>query len=311
MVPLMTHISLEELLEIDRGAAIDYEITFAALLATAVLTVPNVSPPLYPVAIGSAFLLLLVTLVRRMAFLNPYSKDLLRRTTPVLVISTGFAVLYLALVLGSFSKPMIPIFDPRASTLALLYTVALCLASVLLYEALFRDFFLLIAAFAYNNHLDHRGTLLGRIALRLSQKALDTTLLPRDEWPEEVQHIPDTERTSPTEVSFKERILNAIGTFLGVLGIVFIFALAFVGVYILLREVTSPSVVSIIIDGTLLAIAVNYLIVSLRFLYGRYGQTPYVEIAPPKRYAYYSFILYALYFVQVAFELGITIGDIV
>ncbi len=70
MTSPMTHISLEEILDIEREAAIDYEITFAALLATALLSVPSVSPPLHPVAVGSAFLLLLVTLIRRMAFLN-------------------------------------------------------------------------------------------------------------------------------------------------------------------------------------------------------------------------------------------------
>jgi hypothetical protein len=35
----MAHISLEELLDIEEDAAIDYEITFAALLATTLLTI--------------------------------------------------------------------------------------------------------------------------------------------------------------------------------------------------------------------------------------------------------------------------------
>jgi len=157
MSSLMTHITLEELLNIEKDAAIDYEITFAALLATALLTIPNVSPILHPIVVGSAFLLLVVTLIRRMAFLNPYSKDLLGRTTPPLVISTAFGLLYIGLVFGTFTQSYIPIIEPRSSTLGLLYTVVFVLGSVLLYEAVFRDFFLLIAAFAYNNHLDHRG----------------------------------------------------------------------------------------------------------------------------------------------------------
>lgn len=301
----MAHIPLEELLEVDRETAIDYEITVAAFLATALLFAPNVSPLLYPIAVASAFILLFVTLVRRMAYLNPYSKDLLRRTTPALVLSTAFGILYIGLVFGSASQPFFPIYEPRASTLALAYLVILCLLSVLLYEATFRDFFLLIAVFAYNKHLDHQGTILGTFALGLSQKALHTTLLPQEKWPEEVYSIPTTERTSPSEAPLQERILKALGTFLGALGILLIFAIAFLGVYLLLTSVTSPSIVSIIVDGTLLALAVNYLIVSIRFLYGRYGQTPYVEIAPPKHYTYYSLILYGLYFLQVAYEAGL------
>lgn len=308
MTPLMTHISLEEILDIDREAAIDYEITFAALLATALLFVPRVSPPLHPVAIGSAFLLLLVTLIRRMAFRNPYSKDLLGRTTPPLVISTAFGLLYLGLVLGSFTQSYVPFVNPRPSTLGLVYTVAFCLGSVLLYEALFRDFFLLIAAFAYNHHLKHRGTLLGRIGLYISKKALSSSLLPKTEWPEEVREIPTADRQSPSEVSLRDRIMNLIEALLGVLSIILIFALAFVGFYLLISTVTSPSVMSILVDGALLAIAVNYLIVSLRFLYGRYGQTSYTDIAPPKRYTYYSLVLYVLYFLHVAYEYEIITG---
>ncbi|WP_336336869.1 hypothetical protein [Haloarcula brevis] len=304
----MTHISLEELLEIDREAAIDYEITFAALLATALLTIPDVSPILHPVVVASAFLLLAVTLIRRMAFLNPYSKDLLKRTTPPLVISTAFGLLYIGLVFGTFTQSHIPIIEPRASTLGLLYTVVFVLGSVLLYEAIFRDFFLLIAAFAYNIHLDHRGTLLGRLALRLSQKSLATSLLPEHEWPVEVQEIPSVNRHSPSDVSLRDRVVNVIGTFLGAMGMTLIFGLAFAGFYILASMVASQSLLSVIIDGMLLAIAVNFLIVSIRFLYGRYGQTPYVKIAPPKRYIYYSLILYVLYFVHVGFELGLSLS---
>lgn len=307
MAPPMTHISLEELLDIDREAAIDYEITFAALLATALLTTPNVSRILHPVVVGSAFLLLAVTLIRRMAFLNPYSKDLLGRTTPPLVISTAFGLLYIGLVFGTFTQPYIPIVEPRASTLGLLYTVVFVLGSVLLYEAVFRDFFLLIAAFAYNIHLDHRGTLLGRFALRLSQKTLATSLLPKSEWPEEVQGIPSVTRGSPSDVSIGNRTVNVIGTFIGAMGIILLFGLAIAGFYFLASIVASQSLLSVIIDGALLAIAVNFLIVSLRFLYGRYGQTPYNEIAPPKRYTYYSLILYVLYSVQVGFELAISL----
>ena len=303
----MTHISLEELLNIEKDAAIDYEITFAALLATALLTIPNVSPILHPIVVGSAFLLLAVTLIRRMAFLNPYSKDLLGRTTPPLVISTAFGLLYIGLVFGTFTQSYIPIIEPRASTLGLLYTIVFVLGSVLLYEAVFRDFFLLIAAFAYNNHLDHRGTLLGRIALRLSQKSLATSLLPESKWPEEVQEIPSVNRPSPSDVSLRDRVINVIGTFLGAAGILLIFVLAFAGFYFLAAMVASQSLLSVIIDGTLLAIAVNFLIVSLRFLYGRYGQTPYTKIARPKRYTYFSLILYALYFAHVGFELGISL----
>lgn len=302
----MTNISLEELLEVDSEAAIDYEITFAALLATALLTIPNVSPILHPIVVGSAFLLLTFTLIRRMAFLNPYSKDLLGRTTPPLVISTAIGLLYLGLVVGTFTQSYIPIIEPRASTLGLIYTVVFVLGSVLLYEAIFRDFFLLIAASTYNIHHDHRGMLLGRLALHFSQKALATSLLPQSEWPEEVQEIPSVNRRSPSDVRLRDRVVNIIGTLLGVMGMILIFGLAFAGFYFLASMVASKSLLSVIIDGTLLAIAVNFLIVSLRFLYGRYGQTPYIEIAPPKRYTYYSLILYVLYLVHVGFELGIT-----
>jgi hypothetical protein len=308
MLILMSHISLKELLDIERDAAIDYEITFAALLATALLSIPNVSPILHPIVMGSAFLLLGVTLIRRMAFLNPYSKDLLNRTTPLLVISTAFGLLYIGLVLGTVTQSYVPIIEPRASTVGLLYTVGFVLGSVLIYETVFRDFFLLTAVFAYNIHIDHQGTLLGRFALQLSQKALATSLLPQSEWPKEVQKIPSVTRRSPSAVSLRDRIVNVIGTFLGAAGLVLIFALAFAGFYSLASIVANQSLLSVVIDGSLLAIAVNFLIVSLRFLYGRYGQTSYIEIAPPKRYMYYSLILYILYLFHVAYEFEIIAG---
>jgi hypothetical protein len=99
-----------------------------------------------------------------------------------------------------------------------------------------------------------------------------------------------------------------IGTLLGAIGLILIFVLAFAGFYSLTLIVASQSLLSVIIDGTLLAIAVNFLMVSLRFLYGRYGQTPYVEIAPPKRYLYYSLILYVLYLFHVAYEFELITG---
>ncbi len=301
----MTNLSFDNHIEIDKESAIGYEITFAALLATALLFVPNVSTPLYPVAIFSAFLLLIITLVRRMASLNPYSKDLLRSTTPLLVISTAFGLLYLVLVLGSATQAHVPIVNPRPSTLSLLYAVVFCLGFVILYEMMFRDFFLLICIYSYKQHLEHRGTILGRITLYISKTSLSSSLLPKSEWPEEVRDIPTVHRQTPSEVSWGDRVLSLIGTSFAALGLLTIFSFSFVGFYLLSSRVTNPEITSIIVEGTLLAIAVNYLIVSLRFLYGRYGQTPFTDIASPKLYIYYSLILYALYFIHVAYEYGI------
>ena len=71
----MEKISLSETLMKDRESAVDYEITVAALLATALLISPGVSQVLTIPTIGASILLLLLTLLRRMAVINPYTRQ--------------------------------------------------------------------------------------------------------------------------------------------------------------------------------------------------------------------------------------------
>ncbi|MBV0926408.1 hypothetical protein KTS45_19565 [Halomicroarcula limicola] len=83
-------------------SSVDFEIVFAAFLSTLVLTYPA---PRYPI-IGeiTAFGLLLVTLVRRIALASPFAPTsyILKKTRPVIEVASTSAVICL-IVAGSWS----------------------------------------------------------------------------------------------------------------------------------------------------------------------------------------------------------------
>lgn len=119
--------------------AVDFEITLAALLGTAVITYPVEGHARTGQAI--AFSLLLLTLVRRMAITSPYAPEerILGRTASLISFVSTSAIIYLIVAL----LPMVIDFAPtlpQATGFSLLTIVGLILA-LIIQELVFRDYF--------------------------------------------------------------------------------------------------------------------------------------------------------------------------
>lgn len=118
---------------------VDFEITFAALVGTAVLTYPVDGRANIGQAI--AFSLLLLTLVRRMAITSPYAPEekILSQTVPIISVVSTSAIIYLIVALlpvtiGLFSNL------PSAFIFSFLTTIWLVFA-LIVQELVFRDYF--------------------------------------------------------------------------------------------------------------------------------------------------------------------------
>lgn len=298
----MEHISIEEILQIDVDTTIDFEITIAAFLSAILLISPNVSPPLYPVTILVAIGMLFLTLLRRMVFINPFSLDFLDSVTPALSLMTSYSFLYVFFVLGWFTKQLIPFITFHVSSIALLYVVVFVPISVALYELVFRDFLMMLSIFVFNRHVDHRGTLLGRFALRIAQWMLNKSVLPENRIPKQVKLIEETQPLDPSETDIVTRASTTAGMILGVIAFTGVVSSALLVPYLLF-----PSLIRIVYIGVLLGVATNYLIISTRFLYARYGQSTYEAMASPTKSILHSTILYAAFAIHLFYEYNVQV----
>lgn len=118
---------------------VDFEITFAALVGTAVLTYPIDGQ----VNIGQAiaFSLLILTLVRRMAITSPYAPEekILSRTVPLISIVSTSAIIYLIVALLPVTIGLVSNLS-SAFIFSVLTMIGLALA-LTIQELVFRDYF--------------------------------------------------------------------------------------------------------------------------------------------------------------------------
>ena len=117
--------------------SVDFEITFAALLSTMVLTFPVEHHILFGQVI--AFSLLLLTLIRRMAITSPFSpkERILGQTTPLISFVSTSAIIYLIVALPSLTQ-WVPVSSSVAS-FSIFAVIALSI-TVIAQELLFRDY---------------------------------------------------------------------------------------------------------------------------------------------------------------------------
>jgi|GEM_PF-2956995 len=300
----MEKVSLAETLEKDIDSAVDYEITVAALLATALLIRPDVSQVLTVPTLGAALLLLLLTLLRRMALINPFSNKqwILSRTSPILVVTTTYSLLYLSLVVGVFLSAFVPV---NHFYIAMFFFVVGALIAVIIYEILYRDFFLLMALHVWNIHLNSRGTPLSNWILEMSKMFLERSVLPEDEYPPQACRIRDTGLADTDEIGSGKRVGSYLGVVFGGVAFIGVFFLPMALAIFILPTPPDIQIIKIGILSLLFALSTNYSIVSTRFLYGRYGRDDFGELSSNKwRYIQYSLIVYLLFGAHYAYEQG-------
>ena len=121
----------------DTESAVGFEIAFAALLATTVLTYPTSHAQW--VGEAAAFTVLLITLVRRIAIASPFASedDVMEKTVRLIEFATATCVIVLLfslseLVAGHIGGKVIIWFSVLSPLLLLL--------GVLIQELLFRDY---------------------------------------------------------------------------------------------------------------------------------------------------------------------------
>ncbi|WP_142856604.1 hypothetical protein [Salinigranum halophilum] len=278
----------------DKASSVDFEITLAAFLATGLLADPNISSPLRIPTYGVAMSLLLITLIRRMAVINQFalSKRVIQNTTSALVILSTYSGLYFALALGTYASVVVPL---SPLILALVFTFIIILLSIVPYELYFRDFMLMMAAFAYDKYDGSiEKTKYGDQVIEAIQNTLKIGLLDAKDYPPEVDVILDSEGMSVQEVEKWERVGGNLGVLLAVAGMLSLFVISGIVFVWLLPADSIVGRIAIFGLGIFSFLCVNYLMVSFRFLYGRYGIVSFGELSSFKQTLVLSTFLYLM-----------------
>lgn len=297
---------LDEVLANDISGSVDFEITFAAFLATGLLANPSISPPLRIPTYVSALLLLFLTLIRRMAVINRFAQSdkILKGTTPFLVVLSTYSGLYFALALGTYSAKVLPL---SPLLLALIYIFTTCLLSVVLYEVYFRDFMLVMALYSY---AQYRGTIentkYGEWVLESIQGLLSISMLGGEDFPPEIEEIRSA-TNSPDKMNRWEKLGANLGVKLAVLLMPLFFATAGLLFVWLLPSNSILGGIGTFVLGAFSFLCVNYLLVWTRFLYGRYGVMRFGDLSSVRYTIYLSAVLYLMIaiYINYLYNLGI------
>lgn len=136
----------------DTESAVGFEIAFAALLATAVITYPT--SQVQWVGRAAAFAILLITLVRRMAIASPFASeaDIMQYTVRLIEFATATCVIVL---LFSLSEFIAGTFNGNVIIWFSFIAPLLLFVGVFVQEFLFRDY--LVWWYAKFNEKEQRG----------------------------------------------------------------------------------------------------------------------------------------------------------
>lgn len=136
----------------DTESAVGFEIAFAALLATAVITYPTSQAQW--VGEAAAFAVLLITLVRRMVIASPFASEanIMKHTVRLIEFATATCVIVL---LFSLSEFVARAFSGNVIIWFSILTPLLLLIGVYIQEFLFRDY--LVWWYAKFNEKEQRG----------------------------------------------------------------------------------------------------------------------------------------------------------
>lgn len=128
----------DEFFDKEDVSTVDFEITLAALLGTALLTYPVENRVLFGQVI--AFSLLSLTLIRRMAITSPFASDkaILGYTTPLISFASASGIIYLLVAL----LPNLAIIVPISSQVILfsVFGLLMLILAVVAQELVFRDY---------------------------------------------------------------------------------------------------------------------------------------------------------------------------
>lgn len=282
-----TKVDLDELFKKNPNQTVDFEIVFAGLLASTLLSVSGISPLLDFLSIAGGVTLLFFTMIRRMAVDNPFALEerLMEVSLTIIFITTFFGTLYLAI----FLVELIPQWLNINFYLSLgLLLFVLIYGAVLLYEISFRDFFLWAGILFYNRHVDHHEDATGIRLLKTSKWILDHSLTKQDELPDEVSKIYDI---AEEETDAIQEMGSNIGITFG--------AIAFIGVLTL-----SGAIAWLVVTGSIFAFGLGFalLMVSLiplmgilEFWFSRYGNASFSELTDlNKRFPIYFLAFFAI-----------------
>jgi hypothetical protein len=172
---------------------------------------------------------------------------------------------------------------------------------VALYEMLYRDFFILMSAAVYNKAVDLGDNRFRNVALRLARRALSSSVLGTEEQPTAMDKVRSTGSVSSENQTTASTLITTVAVSIAVL--IFTALIFFPGLVVLyvFPQITIP-VFKTLILSILFALSVNLVIVSVRFLYGRYGRDRFN--IHHRTYIYHSFVLYVLFIPQLLIEQG-------
>ncbi|WP_254279647.1 hypothetical protein [Haloarcula marina] len=291
-----TKIDLEKVFQKNPNQTVDFEIVFAGLLATLLLTVSNISPILDFLSVVGAISLLFFTMLRRMALDNPFAHEeyLMEVSLTVIFITTFYSIIYLVMpVVERIPNWLNANF--YLSLGALLFVVIYGVAIV--YEISFRDFILWAGILFYNRHIDSRGNATGDRLLLASKWIIEHSLASPESLPDEVSKINDVEAV---ETNPLDKAGSSVGIVLGIS--------AFIGIIVI-----SVAIAWFVVTGAVFAFGLGFAVLMLsliplvgltEFWFARYGNTSFKELTNPSK----RFPLYILAYLAIALaEAGIPI----
>jgi hypothetical protein len=263
----MEEIQVESIFGTSSDTAVDFEITIAAFLSTMILAYPDAYWLFVPVNYFVPFLLLFLTLIRRIAIINSFydSKGVFTATKPFLVLSTIYSLFYFSVQL---SEIVVGLISVPNGVLSLVFLCILSFVPILLYELVFEDLFYFIAAVSHNMILSGiQNTRFRKEFGRIVNQCLQSTTVPRSDWPDQLVEAYQGEYTRDDDASLGERIGGTLGVIAAFAFFLLIAVLLFLTGYSL---DPSNSVLSIL-SAILLFISVFFTDSFTRILYARYG----------------------------------------
>jgi hypothetical protein len=261
-------INVDRVFKKSNRETIGFEVTFTALIATLVLSVPSTGTLIDPVGKLAAIFLLSVTLARRLALDNPFIDKgrFFDRTTGYILYLTIVGVVYISLSLSDLIAPYTPLGVYVTTGCMIL---AASVMGLLIYEVVFRDFLLFAAVVFYNYQINQPNTSsFYNGVLSISRLALRISSYEYDEEDSVIARI-DKRDLGSTQSSFQIYTFS-IFFFTALLILVIGIFIAIIASYAVGRRVV-PAVIVVIVShiGTIPLSAV------VQFVYARYGNTSF------------------------------------
>jgi hypothetical protein len=272
-----TKIDFDKIFQKSTDQAVDFEIVFAGLLATCLLSVSGISLTLDLISVVGAISLLLFTMIRRMAVDNPFAfeKQLMSKSLTVIFATTVFSAVYFVVYPAEIVHNRLNVNYYLTISILLLVLVLIIL---LIYEYSFRDFFLWASILFYNRYIDsiERSTK-NVLLLRLSKFSLSVSFTPRDEVPNSITniHTPSVEKEKNAQ-----KIYLYAGIILGI--IIFIGLMFLIGNFV--RWVITGELF-VILSLIFLIISLTFLTGIVEFWFSRYGNARFKDLIDWKRRA--------------------------